>query len=404
MPVSSAFPSASVPVAPVAPSVSPISPILSVPLVRPEVAQSKAYVPGLSIDEIRQKYGLDKVVKMASNENPLGTSPLVLAALQRHASKAFRYPQGGNPRLVEALAAFHHVNADRIVLGNGSDEIIDMLLRMRAVPTVHNIVCFRPCFSIYTLQARLCGLEVRQQPLNADFSFPWEGLRAQVDEHTSLVFVTSPDNPSGWCPPRAEVLAFARSLPEGCLLVVDEAYMDFSDNEQAQSLLHAPDCPANVLFLRTFSKSFGLAGLRLGYGIFPPDLAEYFWRVRLPFSVNILAEEAGLAALDDTVFYAETLRTVREGRDTLTAGLRHHGCTVYPSQANFCMFAPPADGSAKGATSPAEAAAALFEALLHKGFIIRPLKSYDLPHLLRISVGNTAENMDFLQALGASLS
>lgn len=381
-----------------------------VPLVRPEVAQSKAYVPGLSIDEIRQKYGLDTVVKMASNENPLGTSPMVQAALQRHAPKAFRYPQGGNPRLVQAVADFHGVEPSRVVLGNGSDEIIDMLFRMRAVPQVHNVVCFRPCFSMYTLQARLCGVEIRQQPLAADFSFPWEGLRALVDERTSLVFVTSPDNPSGFCPTRDEVLAFARSLPEGCLLVVDEAYMDFSDNEQFQSLLFAQDCPDNVLFLRTFSKSFGLAGLRLGYGIFPPVLAEYFWRVRLPFSVNILAEEAGLAALQDGVFYAETLRVVREGRAMLAEGLSHNGCTVYPSQANFLMFAPPsiqfsgdtaASGDGAAGTPAASNAAALFEALLRKGFIIRPLKSYDLPHLLRISVGSPAENAAFLQAFAS---
>lgn len=366
----------------------------SVPVVRPEVARCKAYVPGLSIDEIRLKYGLDTVVKMASNESPLGTSPLVLAALQRHASKAFRYPQGGNPRLVAALAAFHQVNPARIVLGNGSDEIIDMLLRMRAEPQVHNIVCFRPCFSIYTLQARLCGLEVRQQDLAEDFSFPWQGLRALVDENTALVFVTSPDNPSGWCPPRHEVLAFAASLPQGCLLVVDEAYMDFADDEQAQSLLYATDCPDNILFLRTFSKSFGLAGLRLGYGIFSAELAEYFWRARLPFSVNILAEEAGIAALEDSAFRAETLRVVREGRQLLEHSLRGMGCTVYPSQANFCMFAPPQAGP----TAPE-----LFEALLRRGFIIRPLKSYDLPRLLRVSVGNEAENTAFLQAVRAIL-
>ncbi|MEG2172129.1 MAG: histidinol-phosphate transaminase [Desulfovibrionaceae bacterium] len=362
----------------------------SVPVVRPEVARCKAYVPGLSIDEIRQKYHLDTVIKMASNENPLGTSPLVQAALQRHAAKAFRYPQGGNPRLVAALAAFHRVDPARIVLGNGSDEIIDMLLRMRAAPHVDNMVCFRPCFSIYPLQAQLCGIEVRQQNLAEDFSFSWQALRALVDEHTALVFVTTPDNPSGWCPPRDEVLAFARSLPAGCLLVVDEAYMDFADDEQAQSLLHVPDCPENILFLRTFSKSFGLAGLRLGYGIFSPVLAEYFWRVRLPFSVNILAEEAGLAALDDDVFRAETLRVVREGRHLVHKTLTAMGCTVYPSQANFCMFAPPPSGPP---------ALELFEQLLRQGIIIRPLQSYALPHLLRVSVGNTAENAAFVHAM-----
>lgn len=367
----------------------------SVPVVRPEVARCKAYVPGLSIDEIRQKYNLATVTKMASNEGPLGTSPLVQAALRRHADKAFRYPQGGNPRLVAALAAFHQVDPVRIVLGNGSDEIIDMLLRMRAEPHVHNIVCFRPCFSIYTLQARFNGIDVRQCDLAEDFSFSWQGLRDCVDDKTSMVFITSPDNPSGWCPSREDVRTFARSLPAGCVLVVDEAYMDFADDEQAQSLLYVADCPDNILFLRTFSKSFGLAGLRLGYGIFPPELAEYFWRVRLPFSVNILAEEAGLAALEDSVFRSETLRVVREGRQQLQSAMGRMGCTVYASQANFCMFAPPSGGPA---------AAEVFEALLRQGIIIRPLKSYDLPHLLRVSVGNAAENAAFLHALEGVLS
>lgn len=372
----------------------PASP-LSVPLVRPEVAQCKAYVPGLSIDAIRQQYGLDTVIKMASNENPLGTPPLVQEALRRHAGKAFRYPQGGNPRLVKAIADFHQVAPSRVVVGNGSDEIIDLLLRMRAVPGVHNVVCFRPCFSIYTLQARLCGVEVRQQDLAADFSFPWKGLRALVDENTSLVFVTTPDNPSGYCPSRDEVRRFAHCLPAGCLLVVDEAYMDFVDDENAQSLLHDSDCPDNVLFMRTFSKSFGLAGARLGYGILTEALAQYYWRVRLPFSVNILAEEAGLAALADTSFREETLRVVRQARRMLEDGLRAMGCTVYPSQANFCMFEP----SPKGSSAPE-----VFEKLLRKGIIIRPLKSYDLPHLLRVSVGTEAENSAFLSALREALA
>lgn len=375
-----------------------------VPLVRPEVAAAKAYVPGMSIDEIGAKYGLATVIKMASNENPLGTSPLVQAALRRHAGKAFRYPQGGNPRVVAALAAFHGVEPGRIVLGNGSDEIIDLLLRMRGEAHVHNIVCFRPCFSIYPLQARLCGLEIRQQDLAADFSFPWDALRDRVDTKTALVFVTTPDNPSGYCPPRAEVLAFANSLPQGCLLVVDEAYMDFADDEQAQSLLCGGDYPDNVLFLRTLSKSFGLAGLRLGYGILSAPLAEYFWRVRLPFSVNILAEEAALAALEDNVFRAETLRVVREGRQLLEKELRALGCTVYPSQANFCMFAPPQPQFPPQSPPDASAEVAateLFEALLQRGIIIRPLKSYLLPHLLRVSVGNEAENAAFLQAVRA---
>lgn len=362
--------------------------------VRPDVRTFKAYVPGLSIDEIRQRYGLAQVVKMASNENPLGVSPLVQECLRRHAATAYRYPQGGNPRLVEALARRHRVDKSRIVVGNGSDELIDLLMRVRAVPGEHNIVCFKPCFGIYPVQAKLCGVELRQTPLNADFSFPFDALRALVDEKTALVFVTTPDNPSGYCPEAAEVLALARSLPAGCLLVVDEAYMDFCGDEATRSLLTSGTELPNVAFLRTFSKSMGLAGLRLGYAVLPQALADYVWRVRLPFSVNTLAEDAGLTALEDSVFYEETLRVVRAGREQLAEGLNALGCTVWPSSANFLMFAPPAGMEA----------APLFEALLAKGYIIRPLKSYDLPHLLRVSVGTEEENAGFLKACGEVLA
>lgn len=356
--------------------------------VRPDVRAFKAYVPGLTIDEIRERYGLSQVVKMASNENPLGVSPYVQECLRRHAATAFRYPQGGNPRLVDALARHHKVDKSCVVVGNGSDELIDLLMRARAVPGVHNIVCFKPCFGIYPVQSQLCGLELRQAPLNADFSFPFDALRALVDEKTALVFVTTPDNPSGYCPEAADVLALARALPAGCLLVVDEAYMDFVDDESTRSLLAAGTELPNVAFLRTFSKSMGLAGLRLGYAVLPPVLAEYLWRVRLPFSVNILAEEAGLAALEDDIFYAQTLHAVRAGRQQLMQGLEGLGCTVWPSSANFLMFGPPAGVAAAG----------FFEALLAKGYIIRPLKSYDLPHLLRVSVGTEEENTGFLKA------
>ena len=338
--------------------------------VRREIQDLSAYVPGLSIDEIRQKYGLTQVVKLASNENPLGTSPLVQQRLRTAAGMAFRYPQGGNPRLVHALAKRHKVAPERVIVGNGSDEIIDLLIRLRATPGTHNIVCFKPCFSIYPIQAKVCGVEVRQTPLNKDFSFPFDALRALIDDNTALVFITTPDNPSGYCASAADVCALAAGLPQGCLLVVDEAYMDFADDEQATSLLAQGASLPNVAFLRTFSKSYGLAGLRLGYGVLPQELAGYMWRARLPFSVNILAEEAGLAALEDAVFYQETLRVVREGRSQLGAGLTTLGCTVYPTQANFIMIAPPAGIDAQE----------LFEKLLQKGFIVRPLKSYGLPY------------------------
>lgn len=359
--------------------------------IRPEVLAFEPYSPGLSIDEIRERFGLASVVKMASNENPLGTSPLVLQALRGHAAQAFRYVQAGNPSLTKAIAGHHRLDPVHVVPGNGSDEIIDLLVRVCPTPGLHNVVASRPSFSMYRIQSRLCGVEFRAVPLCGDFSFDWEGLLAAVDGKTALVFITTPDNPSGWCPAAADVEAFARKLPSGCLLVVDEAYMDFCGDEASFSLLPRFAEFSNLVILRTFSKSYGLAGLRLGYGIMPEALAGAMRDAHMPFSVNILAEAAGMAALADTVFYESTLAAVSKGRRQLKDGLESLGCTVYPSWANFLMFRLP---EAHG-----RSAFAVFESLLERGVIIRPLKSYDLPDCLRVSVGTEEENRLFLMLL-----
>lgn len=355
----------------------------------PRIAALSPYSPGLSIDEIAAKYNLPQVIKLASNENPLGASPLVVDCIAKNAAYAFRYPQGGNPKLRAALAKMHGVNADKIVVGNGSDEIIDLLIRMLAEPGEDNIVCFKPCFSIYPIQAAIAGVECRRQPLEEDFSFNFEKLLQLTDDRTRLAFVTAPDNPSGYLPLRGSVENFARALAAkspNALLVIDEAYMDFAPDEKNSSLLGLPDLPENVAILRTFSKSYGLAGMRIGYGILPAGLADAFWRARLPFSINILAEKAALTALTDYEFRNFTLQTVNKGRERLTRGLMHMGCKVWPSAANFLMFSLPG----------AENANSCFEFLLQNGVIVRPLKSYGLPNHIRVSVGTERENGVFL--------
>ena len=360
--------------------------------VRQEIMALKAYVPGLSIADIQDKYNLPQVIKMTSNENPLGMPPLAREAVERHAAGAFRYPQGGNPRLARALGKRHGVDERRVVVGNGSDEIIDLLIRILAIPGAHNIVCFNPCFSIYPIQGRICGVEIRRQPLER-LCFDFAALLGLVDANTRIVFVTTPDNPSGFCPPRDAVDALARDLAQkapDCLLVVDEAYVDFAEDEKAASMLASGIMPSNTAFMRTFSKSFGLAGMRVGYGILPDHLADFVWRARLPFSVNILAEEAALAALADETFYNATQDAVRTGRKELLAGLTALGCKVWLSQANFLMFGMP-----EGAPTATEC----FETLLTRGIIIRPLKSYSLPDMLRVSIGNQQENHAFLSAM-----
>ncbi len=359
--------------------------------IRPEVLELTPYTPGLSIDEIQQRFGLGRVVKLASNENPLGTSPQVQKVLRDKAGLAFRYTQSGNPRLVNALAASLGVEPECVVLGNGSDEIIDLLIRVCPTPGVHSVVACQPSFSLYGLQSRFAGVAFRTVPLKNDFSFDWQGLRAAVDESTALVFITTPDNPSGYCPPVEEVRAFAASLPPTCLLVVDEAYIDFCDDMSAHSLLGERASWPQLVLLRTFSKCYGLAGLRLGYGIMPPRLAQLLCTVRLPFSVNILAEEAGLAALGDATFRQETIATVSHGRVYLRGALEGLGCQVLPSQSNFLMFQLP--------PSCPLSAKDVFEKLLSQGMIIRPLTSYGLPGHLRVSVGTREENQLFIQLL-----
>ncbi|MBQ7584621.1 MAG: histidinol-phosphate transaminase, partial [Desulfovibrionaceae bacterium] len=341
--------------------------------------------------EIRQKYNLTKVIKMASNENPLGTPPLAIEALQKSASSSFRYPQGGNPRLVAALAQHHEVDPKNVVVGNGSDEIIDLLIRILADPEKDEVVCCDPCFSLYPIQAKIAGVKVKRCKLKADFSFDFQGLASLITAQTKIIFLTTPDNPTGYCPSRTEVLVFLQKLTSfpNCLVLIDEAYMDFSPTEDLDSLLKLRPWPDQVGIMRTFSKSYGLAGLRIGYAILPKDLAEAFFKARLPFSVNRLAEEAALAALKDVAFRKATLSTVTLGRSYLTNELEKLGCQVYPSSANFLMFKLPSDFKINDC----------YEELLRKGIIIRRLLSYNLPDYLRVSVGNEEENHLFIKAM-----
>ncbi|MEZ0576615.1 histidinol-phosphate transaminase [Halodesulfovibrio aestuarii] len=356
--------------------------------VRDEVKSFSPYTAGKSIDEVKEAYGLNSIIKLASNENPLGTSPRVQDTIKLHAASVFRYAQVGTPHLIDAIAHYFHIPNDSIVTGNGSDEVIDMLIRVKATSGKNNIVAFAPCFSMYKVLSQLNGIEFRQTPLNDDFSFDWDGLLKLVDEQTSIVFITTPDNPSGYAPAVEEIIALHSKLPASCLLVVDEAYMDFAENAENHSMLPRLAQYENVCVLRTFSKTFGLAGLRLGFGAMHPELAEYLRRIRPPFNVNILAEQAGIAVLSDTPFIEETLRVTREGRAYLTQELEALDFTVYPSHANFIMVEAPEDGNY------------LNEELLKRGLIIRPLvKGYNLPKHLRITIGTAHENKVLISAL-----
>lgn len=351
------------------------------------------YVAGLSIDEIKEKYQLAHVIKMASNENPFGSSKLAKESMVQNVGNAFRYPQAGNPKLVKALANYYQkkypfISEKQIFAGNGSDEIIDLLFRTLTVPGKHNAVMFKPCFGLYSTQAKVQNCEIRTCPLKEDFSFDFEGLRALVDENTALCFVTSPDNPSGRLADRKGLLAFARSLPKTCLLVVDEAYIEFAGREEDCSIIGELASFENVAIMRTFSKVYGLAGMRIGYIFVPEIVADYLWRIRLPFSINILAQDAAVCALQDEEFKQKTIAHTMAERETMTRALQELGCKVYPSHSNFIMFEP--------AVLPAKE---VCQKLLERGIIVRALASYGLSHLVRVSIGTVEENTLFLTAM-----
>lgn len=353
----------------------------------------KPYEAGLSIDEIKAKYGLANVIKMASNENPFGLSKKAQESIYKNAMNAFRYPQACNPRLVQAIYSYYHkkypfLTEKQIFVGNGSDEIIDLLFRIRTEPHKHNAVMFNPCFGLYSTQAKVQNCEIRTVPLKEDFSFDFVALKKCVDENTRLCFVTSPDNPSGYLPNKQELLAFALSLPQSCLLVVDEAYIEFAGDENEHSILPELARFNNVAIMRTFSKVYGLAGLRIGYIFLSEQIATYMWRVRLPFSVNILAQEAAINALEDEEFKQKTIDHTIEERAFVKKALEKMQCKVYSSAANFLMFEP------KGIE-----AKECCQKLLEHGIIVRSLASYSLPQCIRVSIGTTEENREFLSAM-----
>lgn len=355
--------------------------------IRQAIREFDPYKAGLNIEEIRERYGLDTVIKLASNENPLGASPVVQKALSRALPGIFRYSKTGCPRLAGALAERLNVPQECVLIGNGSDEVIDMLIRMAAEPGRDEVICYEHSFSMYRLTARLCGVDYREVPREDDQGLPLSALGEAAGNNTAMVVLTSPDNPTGLAVKAADVERLAKSLPQGTLLVVDEAYIDFTDPVEEYSLAPRFAEFENLVILRTFSKAFGLAGMRLGFGLIPSWLTEYMNRARIPFTVNVLAEEAGLAALKDEHFLKATLETVDKGRKYLTGALEELGCKVWPSQANFLMFRPPAD------------AGKVFEDLLKKGIIVRHLKSFGLGDCIRVNMGAQAENEAFISAL-----
>jgi histidinol-phosphate aminotransferase len=329
------------------------------------------------------------VVKLASNENPLGPSPKAVLAIQRELAQLHRYPDGSGYYLKQALSDRLRVEASRIFLGNGSNEIIELALKTFMTPGDEVLSPF-PSFLMYAKAVQALGGRNQLIPL-AGFTVDLKGLLKGIGPRTRMVIVNNPNNPTGTVVTRKDWEYFIQRVPSRVLILLDEAYIDFVED---------PNCPVgtdylakhkNLLVVRTFSKAYGLAGLRIGYGLTSPELADYLNRVRQPFNVNSLALAGALGALEDDSFYQRTRRLILRGRKKLEGELQRLGLRVVPSQTNFILIEVPLE------------AQILYETLLRQGVIIRSMKSFGLDRFIRVNVGLPSENTTFLRALRLSL-
>jgi histidinol-phosphate aminotransferase len=361
-------------------------------LVPPNVASLTPYVPGKPIEEVERELGLTGVAKLASNENALGPSPLALAAAREAAARAHLYPDGSAFLLRSGLAAHLGVGLDEVFVGNGSNELIELLVRTFVLDD-EEVVTSAQSFVAYRLATQAHGRTLVEAPMKARFHYDLDGLKARVNSRTKLVFLANPDNPTGTWFTERELLPLLDAVPKSTLVVLDEAYVEFVEAPGFQDALALRKRYPNLVVLRTFSKIHGLAGLRLGYGLARPELVAFIDRVRAPFNTNLVAQAAGLAALSDTGHVEKTRALVRAERPRLEAGLKGLGAVVPPSQGNFLL-----------ADFPGRSGKEIFEAMLREGVVVRPVGGYGFPSAIRITVGLPAENARALAALARVLA
>ena len=350
----------------------------------------KPYVAGKPLEELEREYGIKDAIKLASNENPLGPSPLAVEAIGAAVSKLNRYPDGGGYEMTRCIAEKFNIAPESIVLGNGSDDIIALLACTLLSPG-DEVVLPRPSFLFYEISLRSAGAVPVWVPLKSN-AIDLAGIQQTITPKTRLVFLNVPFNPTGAIITRTDFDNFLSDIPPQVVVVMDEAYIEFVRDPDCVHSLDYIQSDRFIVGMRTFSKAYGLAGLRVGYGFMAPPLAELLNRVRQPFNVNSLAQVGAMAALKDDEFLQATTRLVHAELDFLYASLKNLGLEYMPSQANFLMI------------NVGRSADDVFEQLLKRGVIVRSMSSYSYPEYIRVNIGLHAENVRFLQALEGVLS
>lgn len=354
---------------------------------RPGIERIAPYQPGKPVEEVERELGIARAIKLASNENPLGPSPAVKAALARAVREVHRYPDGACFNLRAALSRRLGVQPDELLLGNGSNELLS-LLGLAYLRPGDEVLTARQSFAVYELVALLANATFTAVPLRA-YAYDLEAMAKAVTPATRMVFIANPNNPTGAAVDPKKLKAFVDGVPGQCLVVLDEAYREYMDPAYLADTLSWVRERNNLVVLRTFSKAYALAGLRVGYGVAPVSVGQALERVRDPFNVNALAQAAALAALADQASVRRVVSLAKRERKRVSKALAGLGCAVAPSQANFVFVeAPRGDGQA------------LYQKVLRRGVILRPMPG----PCVRITLGTPAENDRMLRAMKAALT
>ena len=356
----------------------------------PYVRAMLPYQPGKPIGEVARELGLAEadIIKLASNENPLGASPKALQAIHAALEDIARYPDGNGFRLKQALAQTHRISPESIVLGNGSNDVLELASIAFLGPGTSSVYA-QHCFVVNRLATQARGAAGIEVPAS-DFGHDLGAMRDAVRDDTRVIFVSNPNNPTGTFVAPSQVRAFLDTVPPDILVVLDEAYYEYlAPQQQSTSIAWISEFP-NLLVTRTFSKAHGLAGLRVGYGVADPKVADLMNRIRQPFNVNSVAQAAALAALDDVEFLDKSVELNRSGMKQLTSGFAELGLDWIASYGNFVSVRVGDAGE-------------VFKRLLERGVIVRPVAGYGLPEHLRVSIGLESENRRLLETLAAVL-
>lgn len=353
------------------------------------------YQPGKPIDELEREYGISNIIKLASNENPLGPSPKVLSTIQNELTELSRYPDGNGFALKKALSTKHAVEINQITLGNGSNDILEILTRAFVTPD-HEVIFSQHAFAVYPIVTQAVGAKAVVVPAK-NWGHDLNAMASAITEKTRVIFIANPNNPTGTYLAENEISNFLKSVPDSILVVLDEAYFEFAYNDGTESdSIAQKDYPcginwikqySNLIVTRTFSKAYGLAGLRVGYSISHPQVADVLNRVRQPFNVNSLALSAAEIALDDVEYLEAGIQLNAKGMNQLISAFETMGLSFIPSVGNFVCV------------KVGENAMQIYNLLLHEGVIVRPVANYEMPEYLRITIGTEEENNRFIEAL-----